>query len=129
MNRIKICIFALAVAICGFLTTPTFAASSATSVDCPADLPNRDLICGSTTSGQNEQSLMSTVGNVLNVIYGMIGIVAVVMIVVGGFKYMTSQGDPGKIQSAKNTIMYSVIGLVITLSAFAITNFILGALK
>ena len=39
----------------------------------------------------------------------------------------TSLGDPGKIKIAKNAIIFAVIGLVITMLAFAITNFILGA--
>ena len=68
------------------------------------------------------------VGKILNVIYGLIGIIAVVFVIIGGFKYMTSQGEPGRVQQAKNTIMYALIGLAVTLSAFAITNFILQAL-
>ncbi len=76
-----------------------------------------------------EDQLMTTVGNVLNAIYGIIAIIAVIMIVIAGIKYSTSQGDPGKVQGAKNTIMYAIIGLIITISAFAITNFILSALK
>ena len=82
-----------------------------------------------TLSFAGENGLMTVVGNVLNAIYGIIAIVAVVMIVIAGIKYSTSQGDPGKVQSAKGTILYAIIGLVITISAFAITNFILSALK
>ena len=123
MNKIKIAFIGLMVAACSFIGMPAFASSS--TVDCPADLPNRDIICGKGT----EDDMMSKVGSVLTVIYGLIGILAVVMIVVGGVKYMTSQGDPGKIQSAKNTIMYAIIGLVVTLAAFAITNLILSALS
>ena len=76
----------------------------------------------------DETAMMTTVGNVLNAIYGILGVIAVVMIVISGVKYTTSQGDPGKVQSAKNTILYAIIGLVIALLAFAITNFILNAL-
>ena len=42
---------------------------------------------------------------------------------------MTSAGDPDKVKNAKNAIMYAVIGLIVTLMAFAITNFIIGALE
>ena len=84
-------------------------------------------LCGSPNTNE-EGTLIESVGNVLNAIYGVIAIVAVVMIVIAGIKYSTSQGDPGKVQSAKNTILYAVIGLVITISAFAITAFILSAL-
>ena len=50
------------------------------------------------------------------------------MIVIGDIKYMTSAGNPEKVKGAKNAIMYAVIGLVVTLLAFAITEVIIGAL-
>ncbi len=87
---------------------------------------NDPLLCG--TKNTNEENVMTgKVANVLNAIYGIIGVITVVFIVIGGVKYMTSQGDPGKLQHAKNTIMFSVVGLVIVLSAFAITGFALTA--
>lgn len=80
---------------------------------CTTAAINDPLLCGNKNANE-ENTLMNTVGNVLNAIYGVIAVVAVVMIVIAGIKYSTSQGDPGKVQSAKNTIMYSIIGLVIT---------------
>ena len=49
------------------------------------------------------------------------------MIIYGGVLYTTSAGDPGKVKKAKDTILYGIIGLVIAVLAFAIVNFILGA--
>ncbi len=112
------------------VAAPTFASGSSYRGDEACDNytgPNKELICP-TDKGAGEGDMIKTVGNVLNAVYGIVGVLTVVMIVVGGVKYMTSQGDPGKLSSAKNTIMYSVIGLVITLSAFAITAFVLSAL-
>ena len=86
--------------------------------------PNFQLVC----RGGGESDMQDVVRNVLSAIFGFIGIIAAVMIIIGGVKYSTSAGDPGKVQSAKNTIMFSIIGLIVALSAFAITNFILGAL-
>ena len=88
------------------------------------EYPNFQLVC----RGGGESDLQDVVRNVLSAIFGFIGIIAAVMIIIGGVKYSTSAGDPGKVQSAKNTIMFSIIGLIVALSAFAITNFILGAL-
>lgn len=79
-------------------------------------------------SGGNETKLQITIGSVLTAVYGLVGIIAVVFVVIGGFKYTTSQGDPGRVQQAKNTIMYALIGLAVTLLAFAITQFVLNAL-
>lgn len=70
-------------------------------------------------------SLESTVKNVLSVVFSIVGIIAVIMIIIGGVNYMTSQGDTQKIQKAKNTIMYGIIGMVIALLSFAIVQFVM----
>ena len=49
------------------------------------------------------------------------------MIVMGGISFATSQGDASKTTKARNTILYGVVGLVVALLAFAIVNFVLGA--
>ena len=56
------------------------------------------------------------------------GIISAVVIIIAGIMYMTSAGDPGKVATAKKAILYAIIGLIVALSAFAITNFILEAL-
>lgn len=86
------------------------------------------LVCGTPGGGDEELELMDRVSNILSVIYLWIGIIAVIFIVIGGIKYMTSNGDAQKVSTAKSTITYSVIGLVVVLAAFAITNFVIGAL-
>jgi type IV secretory pathway VirB2 component (pilin) len=64
--------------------------------------------------------------NGLNIVYFLAGVVAVIVIIIAGIYYATSAGDSGKITKAKNMILYSVVGIVIILSAFAITNFVVG---
>lgn len=73
--------------------------------------------------------LMGTVKVILNAVFAVIGVVAVVMIILGGVTYTTSQGDPSKVKKGKDTILYGVIGLIVALLAFAIVNFVLGALQ
>lgn len=80
--------------------------------------------CGSqveTGSGR----IQTIVTNIVNIFSIVVGIVAVIMIIVGGFKYITSGGDSGNITSAKNTIVYAVIGLVIVALAQFIVQFVL----
>jgi type IV secretory pathway VirB2 component (pilin) len=67
--------------------------------------------------------------NGLNIVYFAAGVTAVVVIIIGGIMYATSVGEPGKINNAKNMIVFAVVGLVIVLSAFAITNFVIGGLS
>lgn len=67
--------------------------------------------------------------NIVNTLGFAGGILAVIMIIYGAFRYVTSNGDASKIKSAKDTILYAVIGLVIVIAAYAIVNFVLGALS
>lgn len=64
--------------------------------------------------------------NVINGVVGVFGIVATVFIIVGGVGYMTSNGDSGKVEKAKKTILYAVIGLIVSVLAFAIVNFVVA---
>ena len=74
-------------------------------------------------------NLSDVVVNVINGAIGILSVVVVIFMIVGGINYMTSAGDPGKIEKAKKTILYAVIGAIICVLAFAITNFVVGALK
>jgi hypothetical protein len=67
--------------------------------------------------------------NGLNIMYFLAGMIAVVVIIVAGIMYSTSAGDQARITKAKNLIVYSIAGLVVILSAFAITNFVTGRFK
>lgn len=89
--------------------------------------------CSSITDADQKQALGCNDGgqqvpgvaiNLIKVVLGIIGVVTVVMIIVAGQRYMTAQGDPGKIQQAKNMIIYSVVGLVVAILAFAIVVFV-----
>jgi hypothetical protein len=65
---------------------------------------------------------------IANVLIFITGAISVIMVVIGGLKYVLSQGNPGAVEGAKNTILYAVIGLIIAILAFAIVNFVLAQL-
>lgn len=65
---------------------------------------------------------------ILGLAYFVAGIVCVIAIIIGGVRYTMSGGDSGGITSAKNTILYAVIGLVVVLLAAAITQLIFDRL-
>jgi len=65
------------------------------------------------------------VHNVLNIMYFLLGVIAVIVIIVAGITYSTSSGNQASITKAKNMILYAVIGIVVVISAYAITNFII----
>ena len=61
-----------------------------------------------------------------NIVFPIAGAVCVVFIIIGGIQYTTSNGDPGQTKRAKDTLIYSVVGLVFVVMAFAIVQLILG---
>jgi hypothetical protein len=62
---------------------------------------------------------------ITNVLLFLIGAVSVIMLIIGGIRYTISGGDSTAVTSAKNTILYAVIGIIVALLAFAIVNFVL----
>ena len=65
---------------------------------------------------------------VTNTILYIVGIIAVIMLIIGGIRYVISGGDAKKVTDAKNTVLYAIIGLIISFLAFAIVNFVISAL-
>lgn len=74
------------------------------------------------------QSLQQFITNIINILLFIVGVAAVIVIIIGGLRYILSSGDQASITSAKNTILYAVIGLIVALLAYAIVNFVLSSL-
>ena len=68
----------------------------------------------------------ATLRNVFNVVLALAGAVAVAFIVFGGIKFMLSQGEPNEIKQSRDTILYSIIGLVIVVISFMLVNYVIG---
>ena len=62
--------------------------------------------------------------NIVNILLFIIGAVSVIMLIYGGIRYTTSGGNANNVTAAKNTIMYSIIGLVVAILAFAVVQFV-----
>lgn len=65
----------------------------------------------------------------LNSVYFAAGVVAVIAIILSGYTFVTSVYDPAKVAQAKNAILYSVVGLIVVIIAFFITQFVIGGFK
>lgn len=70
-------------------------------------------------------TVLGIIPRVINIFSIVVGVIAVIMIIIGGLKYITSSGDSGNVTSAKNTILYAVIGLVVVALAQIIVRFVL----
>ena len=64
--------------------------------------------------------------NVVDILLSIIGAVSVIMLIYGGIRYTTSGGNANSVTAAKNTIMYSIIGLVVAILAFAVVQFVVN---
>lgn len=69
------------------------------------------------------------VTNLIQWVVGIAGVVAAVFVVIGGVSYITASGDASKLQKAKTTIIYAVIGLIIVAFAEMITAFVSNAIR
>lgn len=65
----------------------------------------------------------------VNSLLFILGAISVIVIIYAGINYSMSSGDPALITKAKNTIIYTVIGLVVAILAYAIVNFVLQQFK
>lgn len=78
--------------------------------------------------GNQAPELTPTIAMLVNTLIFVVGIIAVIAIIIGGLRYVLSQGNEKAIEGAKNTILYAVIGLVVAVLAYAIVNFVLVSL-
>ena len=117
---------------------PSFAHAVDQSTTCtggdqsPTTSPN-PLQSGANCSASksNTSSLFGTGGTfqvIADTLIYIVGAIAVIMLIIGGLRYVISQGSKDGVEQAKNTILYAVIGIVVAILAYAIVNFITGSL-
>lgn len=79
--------------------------------------------------GNGQQSNLFGSGGVFqtitNVMLYVIGAISVIMLIIGGIRYVVSGGDSSAVTSAKNTILYAVVGIVVAILAYALVNFVI----
>jgi hypothetical protein len=88
------------------------------SQDSPACQSDQDPITGS-------EGIISRVTSIIALVAG---IIAVIVIIIGGFMYVTAGGDSGKTKTARDTIIYAAVGLVVIALAQSIIMFIINRL-
>ncbi len=101
-------------------TVPVISPAKAVNPYGACDANSSSAIC----KGKGESLSEGFVKPTINIILWVVGVAAVIVIIVAGLKYVTSSGNPSAISSAKTTILYAVIGLVIAITAYAIVNFV-----
>ena len=122
-NRIKIGLAALVVTLAGVgaVLAPTSNVYASWG-----DNVNEGI---NTVQSSDVTDLPTVVQRIIQTVLMIVGLLAVVMIIVGGVQYTTSAGKQESVTKAKNTIIYGIVGLVISLLAYAIVTFVVGKLS
>jgi hypothetical protein len=66
---------------------------------------------------------------VANTLIFLVGAVAVIFLIIGGLRYVVSNGDSKAVEAAKNTILYAIVGIVVAVISFALVSFVINALN
>lgn len=108
----------------GLVATAALLPAQTIAADTPPP-PVPVTVPSSVPAGPTVEGLAS---NAINALIFIAGIACVIVIIIGGFMYIVSAGSPEKTKTAKDAILYAIIGLIISLAAFAIVNYVLGGL-
>ncbi len=119
---------ALSLLIGGVMHAPSVYAQDAdAALNCGANLQLQTTGCAG-TGEDPATTIEDTIQTVINIITIIVGIAAVIMIIIAGFRYITSNGDSGAVSGAKNTIIYAIVGLIVVALAQGIVRFVIGKL-
>jgi type IV secretory pathway VirB2 component (pilin)/nitrogen fixation-related uncharacterized protein len=77
-------------------------------------------------SSDNSSSIDSIISFALNTLSFIAGVIAVIMIIIAGIKFVTSGGDSGKVASARSSLLYAVVGLVIVAVSQVVVIYVIG---
>jgi hypothetical protein len=120
-----------------FTMVAPLAVTASVSAEAPSNLDQNGNLCSGsaidlsggtdcTAASENGDTLSTKIATVINIISVVVAAVAVIMLMIGGFRYVTSGGKQESVAGAKNTIMYAIIGLVIVALAQVIVKFVLN---
>ncbi len=121
------------------ITSATGATTALVSVGSVAAQSNCETAAGGIEGGLNcavpdptQENLFgdnSIFETVVNTMLFVVGAISVIMLIIGGIRYVVSAGDQNAVQGAKNTILYAIVGIVISFLAYALVNFVLTSLQ
>ena len=120
---ISIAIMTCAVFGVSVLSTASLSGSVSAQVSKGIDTATTSEMKGKSIDG--DSGLIKTV---VNILLWAVGILSVIMIIFSGFRYITSSGDASKTKSAQSTLIYSVVGLIVAIMAWAIVNMVIKRL-
>ena len=121
MNKLKLI-------LAGLLVVPTVALAVAPAANADGNFTLDGGVKSAQGTGVDQVSTdpESLVKQFVNIFLFAVGALSVIMLIWGGIRYTTSAGDSNKVQAAKNTVLYAIVGLVVAILAYAIVNMVIG---
>jgi hypothetical protein len=110
------------------LPAVTYADDSTATCTSPTDCIQKGSDSTTKDGSGGGTDLKTFIKTIVNILLFVLGAIAVIMIIIGGIRYTTSNGDASAVKGAKDTIFYAVIGLVVAILAYAIVNFVISSL-
>lgn len=107
------------------LVAPVLASAPMAKADANALLWGGQKGTIQTNTGMGNKDPRVLAADVIKILLGFLGLIAVVIVLVGGFKWMTSQGSEDKIEEARGMIISGFVGLLIILAAFGLATFVI----
>lgn len=93
---------------------------------CGAVRATKNKKCDNAKLKAGADSLSTTLNNIIDVLSILVGVAAVIMMIISGFRYVTSGGDSNRVTSAKNSFIFAIVGLVIVALAQTIVKYVLN---
>lgn len=119
--KLRLILMAAAMAIAPLAPVALQSAHAATSLTDNLDDVNANAQLG-------DEDLTTTIGSLIAVLLAFLGIIFLILIIYAGLLWMTAGGNEDNVKKAKSILLNSVIGLVILLSAYAISKFVIDQL-
>jgi len=128
MKLIRILVITLATALCGMTAMYPIAAHALPVSTVAADLKS-DAQGGVGQTGSGGIKITSVFSGVVNILSVVVGALSVIFVILSGFRYVTSGGDSNRVSSAKNTLVYALVGVAIVALAQVLVHFVINAVK
>jgi len=106
----------------GLLGVFTPAVSAANGINICSEENQNSVYCQNKDKGEGQVN--GIIKTIVEVLLMAVGAISIIMIVIGGILFALSSGDAQKAAKARSTILYAVVGLIVSVFASAIVNFV-----
>lgn len=126
MNLLKKTLLALSIVTMSFVPAFVPVVVGATTPQ-EAACEGIGVASGESCSGEEAgNSISNLVGSVINILSWIVGIISIIMIIIGGLKFVTANGNAQSAAAARSTVIYALVGVVVAVSAQILVRFVIN---